>query len=93
MRRVKRHRRGETIDFDLVMKAKVADFDTWCGFDGEMVYYTLGLQRTIDYIKANKERLIQEIDGFIDKTADYFVQSVDENYLYNDINSRAFWYL
>jgi Domain of unknown function (DUF4291) len=83
----------ETIDFDLIMAAKVADFDTWCGFDGEMVFYTFGLQRTKDYIKANKDRLIKEIDSFIDKTADYFVESFDENYLFNDINSRAFWYL
>ena len=83
----------ETTDFDLIMAAKVVDFDTWCGFDGEMVFYTLGFQKTKDYIKANIDRLIKEIDGFIDKTADYFIDSFDEEYLYNDINSRAFWYL
>jgi hypothetical protein len=69
------------------------DFNTWCGFYGEMVFYTLGYQGTKDYITANKDRLIAEIDRFIDKTADYFIDSFDENYLYNDINSRAFWYL
>lgn len=80
-------------DLDLVMAAKVADFDTWCGFDGEMVFYTLGFHQTMDYIKANRDRLIKEIDGFTDKTADYFLDSFDEDYIYNDINSRAFWYL
>ena len=83
----------EATDFELILKAKLADFDTWCGFDGEMVFYTFGLQKTKDYIRENKDRLIREIDGFIDKTADYFLESFDENYLYNDINSRAFWYL
>jgi hypothetical protein len=83
----------QTKDFDLVMEAKLADFDTWCGFDGEMVFYTLGFQQTKDYIQSNKDRLVKEIDGFIDKTAEYFTQSFDEEYLYNDINSRAFWYL
>ena len=83
----------EATDFELILRAKVADYDTWIGFDGEMVFYTLGFQGTKDYIKANKDRLISEIDGFIDKTADFFIDSFDENYLYNDVNSRAFWYL
>lgn len=83
----------ETTDFDLVLEAKLVDFDTWCGFDSEMVFYTLGFQQTKDYIRTNKDYLISNINGFIDKTADYFLQSVTEAYLYNDINSRAFWYL
>lgn len=83
----------QTTDFDLVMEAKVADFDTWCGFDGEMVFYTLGFQQTKEYIQSNKDRLIKEINGFIDRTAEYFIKSFDEEYLYNNINSRAFWYL
>lgn len=76
---------NETIDFDLIMEAKLADFDTWCGFDGEMIFYTLGYQATRDYLKANVEKFTQ-------KTVDYFLE-FDEDYLYNDINSRAFWYL
>lgn len=76
---------NETIDFDLIMEAKLADFDTWCGFDGEMIFYTLGYQVTKDYLKANVEKFTQ-------KTVDYFLE-FDKDYLYNDINSRAFWYL
>ncbi len=83
----------ETTDFDLILEAKLVDFDTWCGFDGEMVFYTLGFQGTKDYIRTNKEYLITNIYGFTDKTADYFIDSFNEEYLYNDINSRAFWYL
>ncbi len=75
----------ETTDFDLIMEAKEADFDTWCGFDGEMVFYTLGYQTTKDYLKANVEKFTQ-------KTVSYFLE-FDEEYLYNNINSRAFWYL
>lgn len=83
----------EVADFNLILEAKLADFDTWCGFDGEMVFYTLGYQQTKDYIEANKDYLIANIDDFTNKTADYFLESFDEEYLYNDINSRAFWYL
>jgi hypothetical protein len=75
----------ETTDFDLIMEAKLADFDTWCGFDGEMIFYTLGYQGTKDYLKENAEKFTQ-------KTVDYFFE-FDKEYLYNDINSRAFWYL
>lgn len=74
-----------TIDFDLIMEAKLTDFDTWCGFDGEMIFYTLGYQETKNYLKANVEKFTQ-------KTVDYFLE-FDEDYLYKDINSRAFWYL
>lgn len=75
----------ETTDFDLIMEAKLADFDTWCGFDGEMIFYTLGYQGTKDYLKENAEKFTQKI-------VDYFFE-FDKEYLYNDINSRAFWYL
>jgi len=75
----------ETTDFDLIMETKKADFDTWCGFDGEMIFYTLGYQATKDYLKAN-------VDKFTQKTVDHFLE-FDEDYLYNDINSGAFWYL
>ena len=75
----------ETIDFDLIMEAKLSDFDTWCGFDGEMIFYTFGYQETKDYLKANVEKFTQ-------KTVDYFLE-FDKDYLYKDINSRAFWYL
>lgn len=75
----------ETLDLDLIMTAKLADFDTWCGFDGEMIFYTLGYQKTKNYLKANVEKFTQA-------TVNYFLE-FDKNYLYNDINSRAFWYL
>lgn len=74
-----------TTDFDLIMEAKLIDFDTWCGFDGEMIFYTLGYQKTKDYLKASTDKFAQD-------TIDYFVNSFDEEYLYNDIHSRAFWY-
>lgn len=75
----------EAIDFDLIMEAKLADFDTWCGFDGEMIFYTLGYQETKKYLKEN-------VAKFTQKTVDYFLE-FEEDYLYNEINSRAFWYL
>ena len=83
----------ETTDFDLIMEAKVADFDTWCGFDGEIVFYTLGYQQTKDYIEANKDYLITNINGFIDKTADYFINSFDEEYLHKYIAIISLCYL
>lgn len=76
---------NEAFDFDLIMEAKLVDFDTWCGFDGEMIFYTLGYQATKDYLKANVEKFTQ-------KTVDYFLE-FEEDYLNNDINNRAFWYL
>jgi len=72
-------------DFDLIMEAKLADFDTWCGFDGEMIFYTFGYEGTKDYLKKNVEKFSLD-------TVEYFLE-FDEEYLYNDINSRAFWYL
>ncbi len=76
---------GTAIDFDLIMEAKNTDFDTWCGFDGEMIFYTFGFEKTRAYLKQN-------IDKFSENTVDYFLDFTEE-YLYNDINSRAFWYL
>ena len=76
---------GTIEDFDLIMEAKLVDFDTWCGFDDEMIFYTLGYERTKDYLQKNVEKFSQ-------KTVDHFL-SYSEDYLYNDISSRAFWYL
>jgi hypothetical protein len=73
------------IDFDLIMEAKLADFDTWCGFDGEMIFYTLGYEGTKDYLSENVEKFGRD-------RVEYFLE-FDEEYLYNDINCRAFWYL
>lgn len=73
------------IDFDLIMEAKLADFDTWCGFDGEMIFYTLGFEETKKYLN-------QSVDKFTQETVSYFLEFT-EYYLYNDINERAFWYL
>ncbi len=75
---------GEEIDFDLIMDAKHADFDTWCGFDGEMIFYTLGFERTRAYLQAN-------VPKFSQQTVDYFM-GFSEEYLYHEINTRAFWY-
>jgi len=73
------------VDFDLIMQAKLADFDTWCGFDGEMVFYALGYQQTKEYLNDNTHKFPKE-------TVDHFLQYT-EDYLYNEINERAFWYL
>ena len=67
------------------MEAKLADFDTWCGFDGEMIFYTFGFKGTKDYLKKNKSK-------FPEKTVKYFL-GFKEDYLYRDINIRAFWYI
>ncbi|MBZ4037655.1 DUF4291 domain-containing protein [Flavobacterium sp. 17A] len=80
------------IDLHLVLEAKLVDFDTWCGFDGEMIFYPLGYQQTKDYIANNKEFLVENVEGFAPQTADYFIESFDEEYLYKQIHSRAFWY-
>ena len=73
-------------DLDLIMQAKLADFDTWCGFDGEMVFYPLGYEQTLEYLKQNKSK-------FGEKAVSYYCESFTKEYLYNDINSRAYWYL
>ncbi len=75
---------GEIEDFDLILNAKKADFDTWCGFDGEMVFYTLGFE-------ATKAQLQAHVKHYSQTTVDYFCDFTEE-YLYTDINSRAFWY-
>lgn len=82
----------DAIDLHLILEAKMVDFDTWCGFDGEMIFYPLGLQPTKEYIAANKEFLEENIEGFGLETADYFIESFDEEYVYKQIHSRAFWY-
>ncbi|MFC0779888.1 DUF4291 domain-containing protein [Flavobacterium sp. HJSW_4] len=82
----------DVIDLHLILEAKMVDFDTWCGFDGEMIFYPLGLQPTKEYIAANKEFLEENIEGFGLETADYFIESFDEEYVYKQIHSRAFWY-
>jgi len=82
----------DAIDLHLILEAKMVDFDTWCGFDGEMIFYPLGLQPTKEYIAANKEFLEENIEGFGLETADYFIESFDEEYVYKQIYSRAFWY-
>ncbi|MDR6564599.1 MULTISPECIES: DUF4291 domain-containing protein [unclassified Arcicella] len=74
-----------TIDFDLIMEAKCIDFDTWCGFDGEMIFYTLGFEGTRNYLQNNVEKFSQN-------TVDYFLGFTKE-YLYDEIAPRAFWYL
>lgn len=82
----------DAIDLHLILEAKMVDFDTWCGFDGEMIFYPLGLQPTKEYIAANKDFLVENVEGFAPQTADYFIESFDEEYVYNQIHSRAFWY-
>lgn len=82
----------DAIDLHLILEAKMVDFDTWCGFDGEMIFYPLGLQPTKEYIAANKEFLEENIEGFGLETADYFIESFGEEYVYKQIHSRAFWY-
>lgn len=73
-----------TEDLDLIMEAKYVDFDTWCGFDGEMIFYPLGYEKTLQYLQKNEKK-------FGEKPVEYF-SSFTEDYLFNDINTRAFWY-
>lgn len=80
------------IDLHLILEAKLVDFDTWCGFDGEMIFYPLGHKQTKEYIASYKDFLVENIPGFAPQTADYFIESFDEEYLYKKIHSRAFWY-
>lgn len=72
-------------DLNLIMQAKLADFDTWCGFDGEMIFYPLEFEETIKYLQQNKEKLGE-------KPVEYFCKSYSKEYLAEEISSRAFWY-
>lgn len=74
-----------TKDLDLIMEAKLADFDTWCGFDGEMIFYPLGYAETLNYLSQNQ-------DKFGAKPVQYYHSAFSEDYL-SEIQERAFWYL
>lgn len=76
----------EAADLKLIMHAKLTDFDTWVGFDGELVFYALGYEDTLRYLQENKE-------VFGEKAVSYYSSSFSLDYLYNDINKRAYWYL
>ena len=67
-------------DFDLIMDAKHLDFDTWCGFDGTMVFSTLGFEGTNAQLFGNISKYTQET---VDKFAEYTKE-------YN--RTQAFWY-
>jgi len=41
----------------------------------------------------NKEWLIENIDGFKENTAQYFIDQFSEDYITKDIHCNAFWYL
>ena len=77
---------GSPKDLDLIMEAKLADFDTWCGFDGEMIFYPLGYEATLAYLNEQEGQ-------FSERTLAYFNTAFSKEYLYEDINSRALWYL
>lgn len=77
---------GSAKDVDLIMEAKLADFDTWCGFDGEMIFYPLGYEATLAHLNEHK-------DQFGEKAVAYFNTAFSKEYLYEDIKSRALWYL
>jgi hypothetical protein len=42
-------------DVLLIWQAKNADFDTWCGFDGDLLSF-MGVQHTLDYLKDIKTK-------------------------------------
>ncbi len=76
----------ESTDLDLILEAKHADFDTWCGFDSEMIFYPLGGETTKAYLKANVEKFGQQ-------TVNNFAATTNNEPFDNGIHSRAFWYL
>ena len=73
-------------DIDLIMDTKFADFETWCGFDGEMVFYPLGYKKTIEYLKKNEEKFGKD-------PVEYYCTNFSEKYITQTIHERAFWYL
>ncbi len=72
------------IDFDLIMDAKHLDFDTWCGFDGTMVFTTLGFEGTNAQLFGNIAKYSQDT---LNKFAEYTKEDLEE---YN--RTMAFWY-
>lgn len=74
----------EAIDLELIIEARSTDFDTWCGFDGEMVFYPLGRSETLAYLHENRDKFPEStIEFYSDYTEEYLAE----------IHSRAFWYL
>jgi hypothetical protein len=58
---------GTEADFDLILQAKRADFDTWSGLDGELVFYPLGFAEGKAYLQKN-------IDKFSQPVVDHFLE-------------------
>lgn len=72
------------VDFDLILDAKHVDFDSWCGFDGTMIFTTLGFEETNKLLSSNVAKYSQDTLEYFGK---YTKEGVEE---YN--RTMAFWY-
>ena len=61
-------------DVLLIWSAKDADFDTWCGFDGELLSF-MGIETTINYLK-NLETV--ESEKVLDYMKEYNQVDIDD---------------
>jgi hypothetical protein len=66
-----------------IWKSKTTDFDTYCGFDIQLVVFA-GVEKTIEYLKTNKSeesedalKYIKECQksGDFDEIEDYFSET------------------
>jgi hypothetical protein len=62
-------------DVHLIWQAKNADFDTWCGFDGELLCF-MGVDATLDYLKNIDNKEAKEASEYIA----YFKQADIDDY-------------
>jgi hypothetical protein len=51
-------------DVLLIWQAKNADFDTWCGFDGDLLSF-MGVQATLDFLKNIETRDVLEVFDYV----------------------------
>jgi hypothetical protein len=51
-------------DVLLIWQAKNADFDTWCGFDGDLLSF-MGVQETLNYLKDIKTKEASEAYDYV----------------------------
>jgi hypothetical protein len=51
-------------DVLLIWQAKNADFDTWCGFDGDLLCF-MGVQHTLDYLKNITTQNVLEVYDYV----------------------------
>ena len=70
-------------DVHLIWQAKNSDFDTWCGFDGELLSF-MGVDTTLNYLKSRDTQQAKEAKEYIE----HFKQAEVDDYF-----KRTHYYL